>query len=102
MKDIENNQLWQNFYIILRTTYPALRVLCAADSNRACMDKFYYLCHRTTNAITRSTTSLNDGDFITSSEPDDEAADYEVDSSDDDDDGSDDEFNERSFKRRRR
>ena len=24
VKDIENNQLWQNFYIILRTTYPAL------------------------------------------------------------------------------
>ena len=58
------------------------------------MDKLYYLCHMTTNAITRSTTSLNDGDVITSSEPDDEAADYEVDSSEDDDDDSDDEFNE--------
>ena len=39
VKDIENNQLWQNFYIIMRTTYPALRVLRAADSNQACMDK---------------------------------------------------------------
>ena len=48
VRDIENNDMWQRIYILLLSMFPALRVLQAADSNQPCMEKLYYLCHRTT------------------------------------------------------
>ncbi len=40
--------------------FPALRALWYCDSNTPCMDKLYYLSHRTTVAIEKSQDDLND------------------------------------------
>ena len=48
------------------------------------MDKFYYLCHRATNVIMKSSKSLNYGDFLLSPESENDADDLSFDTSDDD------------------
>jgi hypothetical protein len=40
--------------------FPALRVFGYCNSNTHCMDKLYYLSHRTTVAIEKSQDDLND------------------------------------------
>ena len=49
------------------------------------MDKLYYLWHKTTHAIMKSSTSLNDGDFPRFTEYDLDADDLSFDTSGDDD-----------------
>jgi hypothetical protein len=45
--DIKDNNFWKCMYILLRAVFPALRALQYCDSNTPCMDKLYYLSHRT-------------------------------------------------------
>jgi hypothetical protein len=47
-------------YILLHAVFPALGALWYCDSNMPCMDKLYYLSHRTTVAIEKSQDDLND------------------------------------------
>ncbi len=47
-------------YILLCSVFPALRALWYCNSNMPCMDKVYYLSHRTTVAIENSQADLND------------------------------------------
>jgi hypothetical protein len=47
-------------YILLCVVFPALRALWYCDSNTPCMDKIYYLSHRTTVAIENSQDDLDD------------------------------------------
>ncbi len=58
--DIKDNNFWKCMYILLRAAFPALRALWYCDSNTPCMDKLYYLSHRTTVAIEKSQDDLND------------------------------------------
>jgi hypothetical protein len=58
--DIKDNNFWKCMYILLRAVFPALRALRYCDSNTPCMDKLYYLSHRTTVAIEKSQDDLND------------------------------------------
>ncbi len=58
--DIKEDNFWKCMYILLRAVFPALRALRYCDSNTPCMDKLYYLSHRTTVAIEKSQDDLND------------------------------------------
>jgi hypothetical protein len=46
-------------YILLCAVFPSLRALWYCNSNTPCMDKFYYLSHRTMVAIEKSQDDLN-------------------------------------------
>jgi hypothetical protein len=58
--DINDKNFWKCMYILLCAVFPALRALRYCDSNTPCMDKLYYLSHRTTVAIEKSQDDLND------------------------------------------
>ena len=60
VQDIKDDNFWKCMYILLRAVFPALRALRYCDSNTPCMDKLYYLSHRTTVAIEKSQDDLND------------------------------------------
>ncbi len=47
-------------YNVLHAVFPVFRALWYCDSNMPCMDKNYYLSHRTTEAIENSQDDLND------------------------------------------
>jgi hypothetical protein len=47
-------------YIPLCAVFPGLKALQYWDSNTPCMDKIYYLSHRTTVAIEKLQDDLND------------------------------------------
>jgi hypothetical protein len=47
-------------YILLCAAFPALRALWYCDSNMPCIDKIYYLSHRTMVATENSQNYLND------------------------------------------
>ncbi len=46
-------------YILLCAVFPALRALWYCNSNTPCMDKLYYLSHRTTVELDKSQDDLN-------------------------------------------
>ena len=52
--DIENEAFWKAIYFVLRSVFPALRLLCFCDANRPSMDKMKHLAHRTTVALNKS------------------------------------------------
>jgi hypothetical protein len=58
--DIKDDNFWKCMYILLRAVFPALRTLGYCNSNTPCMDKLYYLSHRTMVAIEKSQDDLND------------------------------------------
>jgi hypothetical protein len=57
---INDDNFWKCMYILLCAVLPACRALRYCDSNTPCMDKIYYLSHRTTVAIENSMDDLND------------------------------------------
>ena len=58
--DIENEAFWKAIYFVLRSVFPALRLLRFCDANRPAMDKMKHLAHRTTLALNKSVPFLND------------------------------------------
>jgi hypothetical protein len=58
--DIKDDNFWKCMYILLCVVFPALRALWYCDSNTPCMDKLYYLSHRTKVAIEKSQDEMND------------------------------------------
>ena len=52
--------MWRSFYYLLRSVYPALRALRLADSNKPGMDKIYYYSNKTSIALEKSASFLND------------------------------------------
>ena len=42
-EEVGDKVMWKQMYVVLRVLFPALRLLRLADSNRAGMDKVYYL-----------------------------------------------------------
>ncbi len=60
VQDINDDNFWKCMHILLRAVFPALRALWYCDSNTPCMDKIYYLSHRTTVAIENLQDDLND------------------------------------------
>ncbi len=58
--DINDENFLKCMYILLCAVFPALRALWYRDSSTPCMDKLYYLSHRTTVAIEKSLDDLND------------------------------------------
>ena len=60
VQDIKDENFWKCMYILLCAVFPALRALRHCDSNTPCMDKLFYLSHRTTVAIENSLDDLND------------------------------------------
>jgi hypothetical protein len=60
VQDINDENFWKCMYILLCAVFPALRALRYCDSNTPCMDKIYYLSHRTMVAIKNSQDDLND------------------------------------------
>jgi hypothetical protein len=60
IKDIEDKKFWKACYVLLRATIHMLKLLRMCDSNEPCMDKIYYMCHRTTEAFKASVADLND------------------------------------------
>ncbi len=60
VQDMNDENFWKCMYILLCVVFPALRALWYCNSNTPCMDKIYYLSHRTTVAIKNSQDDLND------------------------------------------
>jgi hypothetical protein len=60
VQDINDKSFWKCMYILLCAVFPALRDFWYCDSNTPCMDKLYYLSHRTTVAIEKLQDDLND------------------------------------------
>ena len=60
IKDIEDKKFWKACYVLLRATIHMLKLLRMCDSNEPCMDKIYYMCHRTSEAFKASVADLND------------------------------------------
>jgi hypothetical protein len=60
VQDINDNNFWKCMYILLWGVFPALRALRYCNSNMPCMEKIYYLSHRTMVAIENSQDDLND------------------------------------------
>ncbi len=60
VQDIKDDNFWKCMYILLCAVFSALRALWYCNSNTPCMDKLYYLSHRTTVAIEKSQDDLND------------------------------------------
>ena len=58
--DIEDKTFWKALYTLLRALYPSIRALRYCDSNKPAMDKIAFLVERTTQAITRSCSLLDD------------------------------------------
>ena len=52
--DIKDNKFWKCLYIVLRATFPALKLLCYYNANKPSMDKIFSLSHRTTLAATEN------------------------------------------------
>jgi hypothetical protein len=59
---IKDKNFWKCMYILLCAVFPELRALWYCDSNTPCMDKLFYLSHRTTVtvAIDNSQDDLNE------------------------------------------
>lgn len=62
--DIHNSKFWKAIYNLLRTVFPTLKALHTCDSNTPAMDKIFYLCHCTSEAITKSLESMNDEELF--------------------------------------
>jgi hypothetical protein len=62
--DINDKNFWKCMYILLCAVFPAVRALWYCNSNMPCMDKLYYLSHRTTVAIEKSQDDLNDKSLV--------------------------------------
>ena len=76
--DIQDGKFWKGLYTILRAIYPALRALRYCDSNIPCMDKIFFLCHRTTEAIKNSVEALDDVDLFGPMDGDDSGLEIEA------------------------
>jgi hypothetical protein len=70
VNDIEDAKFWKCLYILLRSVFPALKLLRYCDANKPSMDKIFFLSHRTTQAIVKSLDSLNDKELFGSLTPD--------------------------------
>ena len=68
--DIQEAKFWKCLYILLRSVFPALKLLRYCDANKPSMDKIFFLLHRTTQAIEKSFDSLNDKELFGSLTPD--------------------------------
>jgi len=68
--DIQEAKFWKCLYILLRSVFPALKLLHYCDANKPSMDKIFFLSHRTTQAIEKSSDSLNDKELFGSLTPD--------------------------------
>ena len=68
--DIQEAKFWKCLYILLRSVFPALKLLRYCDANKPSMDKIFFLSHRTTQAIEKSLESLNDKKLFGSLTPD--------------------------------
>ena len=68
--DIQDAKFWKCLYILLRSVFPALKLLCYCDSNKPLIDKIFFLSHRTTQAIEKSLDCLNDKELFGSLTPD--------------------------------
>ena len=62
--DITDPKFFKALYILLRTVFPAIRVLRYCDKGEPCMDKLYYLTYRATDALNRSKSLLNDPELF--------------------------------------
>ena len=58
--DIKDDAYWKRVYIVLRAFWPVLKLLRIADSNKAGMDKIYFLTHKASLALEKSKESLDD------------------------------------------
>ena len=63
---IQDQNFWTAVYLLLRSIFPALRVLCLADKATAGMDKLYYCVRMTDSALEKSLKTLDDVDFFSS------------------------------------
>ena len=93
-QDIENNKMWKVIYIFMITLFPELLVLRFDDSNQDCVDKLYYMCHRITHDVMKSSTSLNDRYFLPSPEADNDSDGFQFDTSDENDDDDENDVND--------
>ena len=57
---IQDEDFWKQVFYLLRSIFPALKVLRLADSNQPGMDKLHYLQSKESKAIERSLHWLND------------------------------------------
>jgi hypothetical protein len=93
VRDITDEMFWKRICIVLRAVFPALRLLRYCDKSVPAMDKMYYLSHRTTIALEKSVSDLNDeslfGDMTLDSNLDREMDIMGGDGDDDDDDNND-------------
>jgi hypothetical protein len=67
---IQEAKFWKCLHILLRSVFPALKLLCYCDANKPSMDKIFFLSHRTTQAIENSFETLNDKELFGSQTPD--------------------------------
>jgi hypothetical protein len=86
--DIQEAKFWKCLYVLLRSVFPALKLLRYCDANKPSMDKIFFLSHRTTQAIEKSLDSLNDKELFGSLAPDSNLThgDINLDGADDSDD----------------
>ena len=94
VQDIKNNKMWHSIYILLKIVFPALQVLCSANSNQTCMYNLYYIYHSTTQATIKLSTYLNNEDFILSPESDNDSDDLPFDTPNDDVDDNENDIND--------
>ena len=57
--DVKNESFWHSIYVLLWSVFSALRALRYCDANVPSMDKIYYLSHRVTEALKKSTNDLS-------------------------------------------
>ena len=63
-RDVVNAGYFKAMYILLRSVFSALRLLCYSDSNTPALDKAGFLTHRTSVAIEKSVDLLNDSELF--------------------------------------
>ena len=94
---LENPDMWEATYILMRCLYPMIRVLCLADKS-ACggMSKLVYYVHKTDESIRKSMELLRDLKYFADHEPSDADDVDGIDLCDDfDDDSSETEYDEK-------
>ena len=63
-RDVVSAGYYKTLFILLRSVFSALMLLCYSDSNTPALDKAGFLTHSTSVAIEKSVDLLNDSDLF--------------------------------------
>ena len=61
---IKDNIAWDRIYVLLKTIFPCLRVLCLADKNKAGTEKVFYYVIMTKISIIKSSSDIDNKELF--------------------------------------